>query len=266
MGNKTHTKHHTARRTPIGLITSIGVLVTVIAVLGACSILPSLRPASTHTESTQPAGFGLQTGLPGRATRTPNTSNASDPAPPQLPTALATPLVTSPFSFPTRTPTQSVGGNNCTTIFPIESIEAIRFGETTTTQLEAAFGRADSVGGRPTTYRFVEQGCVLRVSIGMQTAMEAELAPYGSLDWLLTRYGPPDAVGISQGNLVLLMPGQTVLLYPAQGLIATFDGLPDELTRASPINTLYVRPAYETAKQIARLNLAVIDNWNAPLR
>ncbi len=260
------TKHTKRHRRVYGLLLLGTLLLAGVAVLGACSVLPAMHHAASQTDSTQSAGFGLQTGLPGRATRTPAAPDATVPAPPQPPTALATPLVTSPFRFPTPTPTQPAAGNTCTAVFPIESIEAIRFGETTTIQLEAAFGRADSVGGRPTTYRFVEQGCELRVSIGMQTAMEVELAPYGSLDWLLARYGPPDAAGISQGNLVLLMPGQTVLLYPDRGVIATFDGLPGELMRASPVGTLYVRPPYETTQQIARLNLTVVENWNSPLR
>lgn len=251
-------------------VTGFALAILAIAALLVVSGCQQMADSPTRTVAydaiTQPAPYGLQTGLPARATKTPATFQPTRTTLVVM-TALSDPVVTSPFSFPTRQPTVSTSlAQDCTAVFPIESIEAIRFGQTTTTQLEAAFGHADSVSGRPTTYRFVARDCVLRVSIQGATAMEAELPAYGSLNWLLDRYGAPAAVGISEGNLVLLMPGQTVLLYPEQGVIATFNALPDDLTRAAAIAVFYARPTYEVERQIARLNLLVVDNWVPPLR
>jgi hypothetical protein len=216
-------------------------------------------PSPSHTPLATSPG---PTGLPIRATPTPSSAT-----PFMLPTALITPMVTSPFTFPTRPPDVSpTPAHDCTSVFPLESVERITFGETTATQLEAAFGRAVSRGGRPPALRFERGTCTLIVTLGIQEAQEAELRSYGSLGLLLDRYGPPAAVGISQGNLTLLAVGNAVLLYPDQGLIAIFDAEPDALDRATPISHLYFRPAYATDKQIARLNLRSVENWSPPLR
>lgn len=252
-------------------------LVLAMLVIAAILLLPGLRQPSgtatgslsqtaSQTLSTQALAYGLQTGLPARATKTPAALDSPQTAL-IVPTAQASPVVTSPFSFPTGAPADSTtSAPDCTAVFPIESIEAIRFGQTTTAQLEAAFGHAVSVGGRTPTYRFEARGCVLAVSTDGTIAQEAELSAYGTLDWLLDRYGTPAAVGISEGNLVLMIPGQTVLLYPEQGLIATFDALPDDLTRETPIAVLYARLSYAAERQITRLKLAVVDDWVQPLR
>jgi len=201
-------------------------------------------------------------GLPGRSTATPSDAVLTLP-----PTVLMTPAVTSPFTYPTRPPDISpTPSDDCTSVFPIESVERIEPGETTIPQLEAAFGRADSRGGRPPRLRFEADGCTLLVTIGVQEALEAELVSYGSLGWLLDRYGQPDAVGISQGNLTLLSVDSAVLLYPDEGIIAIFEVSPDELDRDTPISQLIFRLPYTAEKQITRLNLLPVEDWQPPLR
>ena len=183
-----------------------------------------------------------------------------------LATAVLTPQVTSPFTFPTALPDSSpTPANDCTDVFPLDSVEAIEFGQTTIPQLEASFGRASYVGGRPTRFRFEAEGCTLRVSVGVQEALEAELVSYGTLGLLLDRYGPPAAAGISQGNLTLLVTGYTVLLYPEEGIIAIFDIAPGQLKRDTPVSTLYFRASYTVEKQVQRLNLLLTD-FQPPLR
>jgi hypothetical protein len=202
------------------------------------------------------------TGLPGRHTPTP-----ASVTPFVHPTISITPLVTSPFTFPTRPPDISpTPTSDCTPVFPIESVERIDFGETTVTQLEAAFGRADFPSGRPPRLRFEDGGCMLIVTLGIQEALEAELVNYGSLGLLLDRYGPPGTVGISQGNLTLLTTGNAVLLYPDQGVIAIFDAGPDEISRATTVGQLIFRPPYTANKQITRLHLRPVEDWVPPLR
>lgn len=208
-----------------------------------------------------PAPAGLA-GLPGRSTLTPSGTILTLP-----PTVLITPAVTSPFAFPTRPPEISLTpADDCTSVFPIESVERIELGETTIPQLEAAFGRADSRGGRPPRLRFEADGCTLLVTIGVQEALEAELVSYGSLGWLLDRYGPPDAVGISQGNLTLLNVDSAVLLYPDEGILAIFEPGPDDLDRDTPISQLIFRLPYTADKQMTRLHLLPVEGWQPPLR
>ena len=207
----------------------------------------------------------------------------SAPAPPPSATAPLTPLLparpsatpnphTTPFSAllaspaAPLTPFGATPAADCRRVLPIESVETIHFGQTTTAQLQAAFGAPASVHGRPPTYRFVAEGCVLEVSVGFREAQEAILYDYGTLGWLLARYGQPAAVGISEGNLVLLLAGRAVLLYPERGVIAVFDALPTELTRTTPISALHFRAPYEVEKQVARLKLATVEAWQPPLR
>ncbi len=204
--------------------------------------------------------------LPARPTLTPDPHASPFAVLLASPAAPLTPFGTSPFQFPTATPIDATPAADCTQIFPIESVEAIHFGQTTTAQLEAAFGPPASVRGRPMTYRFEAQGCVLAVSIGFRETQEAVLYDYGTLGWLLARYGEPEAVGISEGNLVLMLSGQAVLLYPEHGVIAVFDALPDALTRATPLSALHFRAPYEAAQQVARLKLAPVATWQPPLR
>jgi hypothetical protein len=154
--------------------------------------------------------------------------------------------------------------HDCSTVFPLDSVESINFGQTTIPQLEASFGHATRISGRPPRVRFDEAGCTLFITLGVQEALEAELDGYGTLQLLLDHYGPPAAAGISQGNLTLVMTGYTVLLYPEQGIIALFEVGPEELTPTTPVSTLYFRPVYEVESQVKRLNLARFD-WQPPL-
>jgi hypothetical protein len=235
----------------------LGVLGLALSEVPSGRILPAASSVSPAVTS-QPGSPGV---LPARATTTPSSGT-----PFVVPTAPLTPLGTSPFTFPTFPPSLSpTPSRDCTAVFPIDSVEAIEFGKTTITQLEAAFGRATSVGGRPTRFRFEERGCILRVTIGFQEALEAELPNYGTLGLLLDRYGPPAAVGVSQGNLTLLTVGNAILLYPEQGVVAIFDLEPDELTLDTPVSTLNFRPPYEVDQQVRRLNLRPVE-WQPPLR
>jgi hypothetical protein len=235
-------------------------LLTGVAVVLALILVNDLRPDQLHsaTSAVVPA-VTSSSGLPGRSTATPPRATAF-----ARPTVQLTPLVTSPFMFSTRiSPTPA---DDCTSVFPLASVERIAFGRTTTTQLEASFGRAVYHGGRPPRLRFEDKSCVLIVTLGTQEALEAELVNYGSLGLLLDRYGSPEAVGISLGNLTLLTIGNAVLLYPEQGVIAVFDAGPDDLDRAMPVSHLHFRPPYAAEKQITRLNLRPVENWQPPLR
>jgi hypothetical protein len=235
----------------------------VTAALFLFNVLKSERwQVPTPVGSSEPAPWPVPTGLPGRDTATP-----ARVTPFIRPTIAITPLVTSPFTLPTRPPEISpTPASDCTPVFPIESVERIAFGETTVTQLESTFGRADFPSGRPPRLRFEDGGCVLIVTLGVQEALEAELVNYGSLGLLLDRYGPPQAVGISQGNLTLLTIGNAVLLYPDQGVIAIFDAGPDAISRTTPIGQLIFRPPYTADKQMTRLNLQPVEDWIPPLR
>ncbi len=219
------------------------------ALSGTIAAPPS--PAPTN------ADFGA---LPGRASATP--PDSVHPTAP--PTAPITPLVTSPFTFPTSPPDNpTTPARDCTSVYPLENVESISFGQTTVPQLEASFGHAEAVNGRPPRFRFEEDGCTLLVTVGTDEALEAELDDYGTLGLLLDRYGPPAAAGIAQGNLTLMLFGNAVLLYPERGIIAIFEVGPDNLTRDTPVMSLQFRPAYLVEKQIARLNLETVT-WQPP--
>jgi hypothetical protein len=238
----------------------LGLGVAVLMAWGRLSRESATPMAVSAATAALPTGVGFG-GLPGRSTVTP-----ANETPFALPTAPRTPVVTSPLAFPTPTPERSpTPARLCSTVFPIESVEAIRFGVTTLAQLEAAFGTATYQSGRPTRFRFEDEGCVLLVTIGVYEALAAELWAYGTLDLLLERYGPPAGVGVSQGNLTLLMVGNAVLLYPDAGIIAVFDAAPGDLTRATPISSLQFRPSYDLDAQFRRLNARAVD-WQPPLR
>jgi hypothetical protein len=234
----------------------MGLILFVLAGLLAACGPPEDDPAVVQIATKMPGP------LPGRATATP----------PPAATIFATrtpdvtPLATSPFTFPTTPPDQSpTPSRDCTTVFPLENVEAIEFNRTTVTQLEASFGQATYRGGRPVTFRFESSGCTLNVAVAGDVAQEAELLSYGTLDLLLDRYGEPAAVGIAEGNLVLVWAGSTVLLYPEEGVIAIFDAVPDALTRDSPVYSLQFRPPYDVDQQVTRLNLRPVT-WEPPLR
>jgi hypothetical protein len=218
-------------------------------------VVETLTPTPTGSRTPPPSALP---GIPGRATATPSGLGAETP--------VVTPVVTSPFTLPTRPPRISpTPQRDCMIIFPIDIVLAIELGQTTIPQLEAAFGQADYVGGRPVSFRFEDGGCEMKVMVGIQTAEEIELISYGDLDWLLTEFGPPEAVGVTAGNLVYLMEGHAILLYPEQGIVAFFDVDPGELTRKTAISVLNIRRPYEVEKQLARLNAEAVD-WQPPLR
>ncbi|MCD4685512.1 MAG: hypothetical protein K8S97_06215 [Anaerolineae bacterium] len=262
----THVYRHLTRRVRWRAVTVCGVLL-IAALLSACGSSNHANQATpdptTFTESTQTPRTGLQTGLPGRASATPAKSTAT---PFILPIAPSTPVATPALIFPTSPPdTSPTPTLDCTQVFPIERIEAINFNTTTTAQLEAAFGRAESVSGRAPTYRFVARGCVLAVSTGGEIAQEALLSGYGTLDWLLDRYGPPAGVGISQGNLVFMIPGYAVLLFPDARAIAFFEALPGDLARDTPVYELHFRAPFTVDQQTRRLKLLMVEDWVPPL-
>ncbi len=224
-------------------------LITVVLVLSAASALgagrSTLRAALTATPDA---------GLPGRAT----------PTPPLVATALPTPQVTSPFVLPTSPPTHSpTPARDCTAVFPLENVEAIALGRTTFVQLQAAFGRAVRERGRASYFRFESSGCVLRALIGVDEVLEVELRDYGTLGLLLAQYGEPAAVGISQGNMTLRDIGHAVLLFPEQGVTATFAARPEALTLTVPVTTLTFRPPFDAIQQLTRLNARLIP-WTPP--
>ena len=232
------------------------VLLFLIGILAACGSSDGQPAAAQSPTDTPPP-------LPGRATETPPPAAATF----TNRTPLPAPLVTSPFTFPTTPPDQSpTPSRDCTTVFPLDNVEAIDFNHTTISQLEASFGQADYRGGRPLTFRFEDGGCILDVEIAGQFAQAAELIGYGTLDLLLDRYGEPEVVGIAEGNLTLMLVDSVVLLYPDQGVIAIFEDItPVELTRTTPISRLQIRPAYDADNQITRLNLNLVT-WLPPLR
>jgi len=219
------------------------------ALSGTVALSPTPAPTS--------ANFGA---LPGRTTATPPDRTQQ----PTLPSTPITPLATSPFMFPTSSASDATRpARDCTTVYPLDNVEAIAFGQTTVAQLEASFGYAEAVNGRPPRFRFEEDGCMLLVTVGTDEALEAELVDYGTLALLLDRYGPPAATGISQGNLTLMLFGNAVLLYPEEGIIAIFEEGPDDLTGDTTVMSLQFRPPYDVEKQIARLHLEPVD-WQPP--
>ncbi len=224
----------------IALVLSAGLIVAALGI----SLLPGLNmPVQA---ATTPARTDV--GLPGRTPASATTM--------PLPTAPITPRVTSPFVFPSPSPIASQPqARDCTAIFPPDNVEAIMWGQTTLSQLEAAFGHATRERGRANRFRFEAEGCVLRALVGVQETFEVELLDYGTLGWLLDRYGPPPATGISQGNLTLRDIGHAVLLYPEAGITAIFAEHLDALTLDMPVATLVLRPPFEAQKQLTRLNV-----------
>jgi len=206
----------------------------------------SSRPGETPTATTSAQSATPE--RPARATDTP------DPA--------ATGFAPASTGSPTPSPTPATA---CAARFPIDSIEAIEPGRTTIAQVEAAFGQADFRGGRPLQLRFYEGDCELRIMVGIDEALEVEAIEYSTLGWLLERYGPPDAAAISEGNLALILPDVTVLLYAEAGIVAVLDALPDDLTRESLIDSLVFRPPFEVDRQLTRLNARAVE-WLPPLR
>ena len=236
--------------------------VWLVAVLlfASAAFLMAVGPAPQETTPPTATPFASTGGLPGRSTATPG-------APFPVQTAHFTPVVTSPFTFPTSRPTISpTPAADCTTVFPLESVLRIEPGQTTIAQLEAAFGQASRTGGRPLSFYFVAQGCEMKVAIGVDSAEEVELTSYGDLGWLLEELGPPAAVGVTGGNLAYLFLDHTLLLYPESGVLALIELPPDELTRETPLGLFTLRRPFEAAKQLKRLNAQEIEDWQPPLR
>jgi hypothetical protein len=209
-----------------------------------------------------PSGSAADPAVPGRATLTPSPEVVLI-----LPTGEAgTPVPTSPFVFPTSPPAVSTPpARPCTTLFPLGNVEAIELGMTQIPQLEASFGQATALSGRPTRFKFEAQGCEMLVTVGALEALEVELRQYGTLGLLLDRYGTPAGVGVSEGNLALIMTGYAVLFYPEQGVIAIFSQHPDELARETVVDSLIFRAPFEVEAQVTRLNLSLVT-WQPPLR
>jgi len=230
----------------------LGILALAVCAAGALALLGAA--GGPTWAAPEPAATLAGEGLPGRAT----------PALLAAPTALPTPRVTSPFALPTPLPSHSpTPTRDCTTVFPLENVEAIVLGQTTLVQLQAAFGRAVRERGRASYFRFEAGGCVLRALIGVQEVLEVELRDYGTLGLLLAHYGAPAATGISQGNLTLRDIGHAVLLFPERGVIATFAAAPDALALDTPVATLVFRPPFDASKQLTRLN-ALPVTWQPP--
>ncbi len=253
--------NHSPQYTKIAGSVLLIVLALTASVIIGPDLIDSQSPNSHDLSMVIPPTSGEPAyGLPGRHTTTPD-----DSTPFMLPTAPLTPQVTSPFNFPTSLPVLiPTSFIECSDIFPLDSIESIKLGVTTITQLEASLGRAKYQSGRAPRFRFEEGNCVLIVTVGVDEALDLELPYYGSLDELLTRYGEPGAIGVSQGNLTLLNIGNAVLLYPSAGIIAIFDVGPDDLMPDSPITSLQFHLPYDTEKQVQRLNLHLVDHGMAP--
>ncbi len=215
---------------------------------------PSAHPQNGLQNTTpSPTMIKFGPGLPGRQTAT------LDPAVPTR-TSSPTSAATSFFTFPDSSPTPTI---DCITVIPLDNVARIEFGVTTLLQLEASFGPATYQSGRAPRYRFEEQGCVLIVTTGYDEILDAELVDYGTLGLLLSTYGEPAAVGISQGNLTLLDIGLAVLFYPDVGMTAVFQVAPDDLALDTPIASWQFRAPFALEKQVTRLNARLVD-WVAP--
>lgn len=236
------------------------------------------QPSRTPSPAATYSGPGL---LPGRELSPTPTGGSPTPSP--------TPASTSPFTLPTSPPDiPPTPGTACTAIFPIESMEQIALGETNVTQLQAAFGEASAVGGRPLTFRFEASGCTMNVLVGGDEVLEIELVNYADLGWLLARYGDPDAAAITNGDLLAgVLAEQTALIYvaaqpipsgkdedgeistdeapPANSLIALIDALPGSLTRGHTLSTITFRQPVTVEAELQRLNAEAVV-WQAPLR
>jgi len=234
--------------------TRVGLGILALAVCAASALAMLSAAGGPSWAASEPTATLDGAGLPGRAT----------PVLVATPTALPTPQVTSPFSLPTSLPAHSpTPARDCTTVFPLENVEAIVLGQTTLVQLQAAFGRAVRERGRASYFRFEAGGCTLRALIGVQEVLEVELRDYGTLGALLAHYGAPAATGISQGNLTLRDIGHAVLLFPEQGVIATLAAAPDALALDTPVATLAFRPPFDAGKQLTRLNALPVA-WQPP--
>ncbi len=167
---------------------------------------------------------------------------------PQPPTPFATaPLVSLPdrtplppggtlfFPLATRTPaTEAPPGVNCGDVFPLDAVLRLVRDPLTIQQAMAAFGPVLSASGRPPRFRFEAEGCVLLVTGGMTYVQAAELRPYFTLGELLARLGEPEAVAEVPAGPRLPGRDRLALLYPAQGLMALFEGPPAALTDLIP--------------------------------
>ncbi|MBN1965594.1 MAG: hypothetical protein JW910_13170, partial [Anaerolineae bacterium] len=128
-----------------------------------------------------------------------------------------------------------------------------------------------SVSGRPPIYRFEEGGCALVVTAGAQTIQQAALMPYFSLRELLDRYGEPTAAADVPGSVRLPVgpglvgPDRFALLYPAEGLIALFDGPPGGTSAI--IAELRLIPPTDLDGMLAALGSETepVAEWSLPL-
>jgi hypothetical protein len=148
---------------------------------------------------------------------------------------------------------------DCTSVYPLSRIQEIQLGQTTTIQLQAAFGQPINRSGRPPRLRFENQDCIMLITLSGDNASEIELLDYGTLDLLLETYGTPAVVGIAEGNLTLPLADTTIALYPDQGVIAMFEVTPDKLGPRTPISSLTIRTPYDLVRQITRLNITPVE-------
>ena len=230
----------------ITLVASLMIVILAACLMLASAPLDPVLSAAIGTLQATSTMYAPGSLLPGRSTPTPDTALATADAPYDA-------------VMPTAAP------SDCTTAFPIETVEAIELGTTTSTQLRASFGQPVSVSGRPPRMRFEAGACVLLVTLGADEAEEVELQQYGTLGWVLDRYGSPDAAGIAQGNLTLPLADSAVLLYADEGLVVLFDRDLATLDRDTPVDSLFVRPAYTLDDQLRRLNIEKAD-WRPPIR
>ncbi len=222
-------------------------------------------------------------GAPPQQTPTPASTPAVPPQPgqsiPALPTAEATrgvvalpygspqapggtsffPLPTPPSPGPTASP-----ATDCAAAFPLEAVRRAVQDGLSMEQVAAAFGPVLSVSGRPPRYRFQAGGCLLLVTAGMRSAQRAELRPYFSLGELVARFGEPEAVAAVAGGLRLPGREHLALLYPAEGLVAVFEGRPG--SRGALIPRLVVVQAGEVAALWRELGAGAepVEGWQVP--
>lgn len=169
------------------------------------------------------------------------------------------PLSTPPFPGLTADP-----ATGCAAAFPLEAVRRAVQGGLSMEQVAAAFGPVLSVSGRPPRYRFQAGGCLLLVTAGMRSAQRAELRPYFSLGELVARLGEPEAVAAVADGLRLPGREHLALLYPAEGLIALFEGRPG--SRGAPIPRLVVVQPGEVAALWRELGAGAepVEGWEVP--
>ena len=262
-----------ARRGVGGWLGAAGLLLALIACapLPAESAVPSSAAATIGISPTPavPAPAGSEIAAqPGQSVPYPAVTPTPDRV--SLPwgdTATPGPPPPDAPRFPTlqaATASGPAAGTDCSAVFPLAAVGRIATSTLTLEQVIAAFGPVDHVGGRPPVYRFVAEGCVLRVTAGMTHAQAAELAPYTTLGQLADEIGSPEAAVSVPASLRLPGRDRLALLYPTAGVIALFEHAP--LALADRIDTLQVVPAGTLDDLLAELGpeSRLIPGWTLP--